>query len=222
MAFDGNGVPKKEDFATDKFRQGCNAGEMSGCLKLSLAYGTGRGVPKDLDQSYTLADGACTAGVAAGCIQTALDKIAGQGVPKDVKAGIAQLDGTCARKDGVVACQSLVGLYKAGLGADIPADPGRSREYESKACDHGAMDSCARVRHNKELETVDADGLRANAKFQAECDKGDPVGCSLLGEDLIVGRGIPMDRERGAALLKKTCASGGARACQKIVELGVQ
>jgi serine/threonine-protein kinase len=221
MQFEGNGVPKSEDLGTAFFLRGCEAGDASGCLNLSLAYGSGRGVPRDPTRAFAFADRACTAGNRAGCVQTALAKVSGSGVAKDVKGGISQLDGMCTKRE-VTACESLAKLYTVGIGADLPADPLRVRDYSKRACDVGSKSYCGADRLLGKTDSVQTTALQANGLFQTRCDGGNLVACGLLGEDLVVGTGTSADRDRGVALLKKACGGGVDRACKKLGENGGQ
>src|ERR1700691_6093704 len=58
---------------------------------------------------------------------------------------------------------------------------------------------------DKLVGKVDSAGntaARGNALFQSKCDAGDAMACGLLGENLLAGIGIGVDRERGMTLLK--------------------
>jgi serine/threonine-protein kinase len=221
MEFEGNGVPKNEQLGTAFFLRGCEAGDALGCLNLSVAYGSGRGVPKDPAQAFAFADRACTAGNRSGCVRTALAKVSGSGVTKDVQGGIAQLDGMCIRRE-VTACESLAKIYTTGMGADVPADPLRFREYSKRACDLGSKASCGADRLLGKIDSVETTALQTNGLYQTKCDGGNLLACSLLGENLVAGTGTSVDRDRGLALLKKACAGGVERACRKLGETGGQ
>jgi serine/threonine-protein kinase len=221
MHFEGNGVPKNESLGARFFLRGCEAGEPMGCFNVSVAYGEGGGVPKDAAQSFAFADRACTKGARAGCVRTALAKIAGEGVAKDVKAGLAQLDALCARHESV-GCETLAKLYTSGVGADVPADALRVREYAKKACDLGSQRYCAQDQLLSKVDTTESTAAQANAQFQTKCDAGNLAACGSLGESLLTGNGTSVDRAKGTALLEKACEGGVEGACKKLGEGGTR
>jgi uncharacterized protein len=152
-----------------------------------------------------------------GCVRVALAMITGAGVTKDVKGGIAKLDTLCASR-GVLACENLAQLYTSGEGADVQADPLLRQQYAKKACAAGSKTSCDVDKLVGKVDSARNTLARGNALFQAKCDAGDALACGLLGEDLLAGIGIGVDRERGITLLKKACDGGVDRACKKLLE----
>jgi TPR repeat protein len=144
-------------------------------------------------------------------------RITGDGVGKDVKAGIEQLDSLCTRGEPT-GCESLAGLYAKGNGADVPADPLRTREYAKKACDLGAKGSCAVDRLLGTIDNGDTAAGQVNALLQLKCDGGDFTACGMLGEDLLGGLGANVDRVKGTALLDRACKGGFERACKRLAK----
>jgi TPR repeat protein len=51
-----------------------------------------------------------------------------------------------------------------------------------------------------------------------QCDEGDLFACGMLGEDLVEGKGVGVDRARGIALLEKACAGKQELACTKLAQ----
>ena len=49
-----------------------------------------------------------------------------------------------------------------------------------------------------------------------KCDKGSLFECGLLGEDLIAGIGVSVDRAWGMELLERACAGKVERACERL------
>jgi hypothetical protein len=211
----GDGVPKNESLGARFFLRGCEAGAAEGCLNVSLAYGGGQGVPKDLEFAY--AQRACTGGAAGACARVERARIAGDGVAKDVKGGLAQLDGMCARRDAA-ACESLAKLYGNGMGPDVVADPLRVREYAKKACDLGSTVGCQLTHFAGIVDKGESSGASDNGRLQTQCDGGYAVACGMLGENLLDGRGVSVDRAKGTALLKRACEGGFDRACKRLGE----
>ncbi len=218
MLFDGDGVPKDEAQSVRFFSQGCEGGAPAGCLNLSAAYSEGRGVPKDPAQAFAYAERACSGGARLGCVQIAKAKLIGDGVTKDLKGGLTELDALCKQGEPA-ACGKIISLYATGLGTDIPADTVRTQAAVTKACNAGSDIAC---KLQVLLAAVDATAIRmaeANALFQAKCDKGDLVGCAMLGKDLVHGIGAGVDRVKGVALLQRACAGKVAEACEELVAI---
>jgi len=108
--------------------------------------------------------------------------------------------------------------YTRGAGSDVQADPLLRQRYAKTVCAPGSKTYCE---VDKLLGTLDSSGntaARGNAQFQSKCDAGNALACELLGEDLLGGIGIGVDRERGITLLKKACDGGVDRACKKLAE----
>jgi eukaryotic-like serine/threonine-protein kinase len=220
MHYGGNGVERNELLGAQFFLKGCQAGDAQGCLNVSIAYAEGRGkVTKDPGQAFVYAERACAAGALVGCVRAELARIAGDGVSKDVKSGLAQLDALCTRREPT-ACEDLAQMYTHGLGTDAPADQLRVRDYRKKACDAGLKQSCDAAQLASKTDSANSSDARGNAGFQTKCDAGDPVGCGMLGENLLAGNGTSVDRVKGVALLKKACGGGFERACKKLGEVG--
>jgi len=45
-------------------------------------------------------------------------------------------------------------------------------------------------------------------------------GCAEWGEDLVVGRGVKVNRPQGVELMKGACAAGEAWACSRLKDHG--
>ena len=58
------------------------------------------------------------------------------------------------------------------------------------------------------IDKTESQSARGNALFEAPCDAGKLMSCSLLGEILVAGIGVPVDRPRGLALLHEACDGG--------------
>jgi TPR repeat protein len=181
---------------------GCAGGATAECEAACAAHSSGRGLKER-------------------CVQTALSKIAGNGVTKDVKGGLGQLDALCTKRE-VSACEALQSLYTRGYGADIPADPLLQQQYAKKACDLGSTTACGTEKLLANVGAAKESMSVFNQKFQTACDNGDMSACGMLGEDLIAGIGISVDREKGVALLKKACAGQFDRSCKKLAAIGAQ
>jgi TPR repeat protein len=217
MHYQGEGVEKNAELGVKFLSRGCEAGDAKGCLAVSTAYRDGVGLGKNPDRAFTFADRACTMGSPEGCVRVALAMITGAGVTKDVKGGLAKLDTLCASR-GMLACETLARLYTSGAGADVQADPLLRQQYAKKACALGSKTSCDVDKLVGKVDSAGNTAARGNALFQSKCDAGDAMACGLLGENLLAGIGIGVDRERGITLLKKACEGGVDRACKKIAE----
>jgi TPR repeat protein len=214
MHYNGDGVEKKESSAMPFFLKGCEGNNANGCFNLSIAYSEGRdGIPKDNDQAIKFATSACGLGSTDGCVRAAVLKIQGG----DAKGGLAQLDARCNQKS-VGACEMLAALYHDGSGANVPADTVRFREYAQKACDQHSKKYCDALQLQGSQDSMQAAAARANAGYEATCAAGTGVNnamaCAFLGENLLKGNGVSLDREKGMAMLRKACAEGYAPACK--------
>jgi serine/threonine-protein kinase len=218
MHYQGEGVGKNPELGVKFLSRGCEGGDAKGCLAVSAAYRDGVGIGKNADRAFSLADRACTMGSREGCIRVVLAKISGAGVAKDVKGGLDQLDTMCTKRE-VLACETLAQLYALGAGSDVQADPLLRQQYARKACALGSKRNCGVDHLLGAVDSARSMDARGNAQFQSKCDAGDLLGCELLGEDLVRGIGIGVDRERGIALLKKACDGGVDRACKKLAEV---
>jgi len=215
MHYEGKGLPKNESAGARLFFQGCQAGEPLGCLSASVAYGEGRGVPRDLDQSFSYAERACAGGAAGGCVRVAKAKVLGEGVTKDVKGGLAELDGLCTGGEAP-ACRTLGSFYVKGVGSDVPADPVRTREYERRGCNLGSKEACADDAFLAAVDRGETPGGQLIEMLVKRCDEGRLFECGLLGEDLIDGNGMGVDRGRGMGLLERACEGKVERACGRL------
>jgi TPR repeat protein len=92
------------------------------------------------------------------------------------------------------------------------------REYGKKACDLGSKRSCAADKVLAEIDNGGTTVAEANVRYQKQCDEGIAVGCGLLGESLLRGDGIGVDREKGKALLDRACKGGFEQACKNLAE----
>jgi len=219
MYWEGDGVPRNDRIAALDFRKGCEGGVAAACLNLSIAYGTGRGVPKDPAESVRNAVRGCTGGAPVGCVRASMAKIAGDGVPKDVQGGLGELDALCSRKEAA-ACKQLASIYVAGIAPDVPADPVRVRDYGEKACRLGSKESCQLVGQLAKGDTLEARAGQSNEIAETRCNAGDLMMCTLLGENLLAGRGAGVDRARGIALLERACRGRVERACRELGDGG--
>jgi serine/threonine-protein kinase len=219
MLFDGEGVLKDEATAVHLFFQGCEGGAPAGCVNVSEAYATGRGVPKDPAQSVAFAERACAGGAGAGCVRVATARLTGTGVTKDVKGGLTQLDALC-RQGEELACQKIISLYAKGLGTDIPAESLHAQVAATKECSVGSETACKVQVLLATLDSTAVHAAQVNALFQGRCDKGDLVGCAMLGADLVDGNGTPVDQVKGTELLRRACAGHVVEACAKLGTIG--
>jgi hypothetical protein len=214
MHFEGKGLPKDVATGAIWFFRACEGGAALGCFNASIAYGEGKGAAKDPKQSFAYAERACKGGMVLGCIRVETARIHGEGVPKDVQGGLERLDALCTHE--AEACESLIPIYNMGIGTDVPADPLQVRAYAKKACDLGDEKAC---HLDRLLLTVDKgrtpDG-KNNEMYATKCDAGDLLGCALLGEDLVDGRGVSVDRARGTMLLERACQGKVERACSRL------
>jgi TPR repeat protein len=105
----------------------------------------------------------------------------------------------------------------------ITKDERRAIELFQKACDGGSMSACNNlgVAWEQGQGGFVKDDKRAVELYQKACDGGDARGCANFGWRLVVGQGIPMDRDRGIGFLRRACAAGIQWGCDKLTRLRV-
>jgi hypothetical protein len=70
------------------------------------------------------------------------------------------------------------------------------------------------VRRGVQLTRTDLP--RAASLFESACASGAADGCANFAVMLVDGRGVDRDRDRGRALLQRTCDDGHARSCRNL------
>jgi serine/threonine protein kinase/TPR repeat protein len=221
MHYNGDGVEKKESLAVPWFLKGCEGKNANGCFNLSVAYSEGRdGIPTDGKQAIKFAHSACGLGSHDGCVREGMLMIQGG----DATGGLALLDTQCKQQKNTEACDKIAGLYKDGSAAGVAADPVQYREYAQKACDQHSKKWCDALLLQGDKDSLQASAARANAGYEATCAAGtaktNAMACAFLGENLLKGNGVSLDRERGMAMLRKACAEGYAPACGEVLGAG--
>jgi TPR repeat protein len=114
----------------------------------------------------------------------------------------------CDRGDAV-AC--TVAGYRFDAADGAPHDEARALDFYTKACDGRSAWGCFGAGTIRETRS---DASRAAALYGSACDHGVAKACKDLGRLLFLGRGVPRDEARAAALLRPACeASPGSGAC---------
>ncbi|MCC6622566.1 MAG: caspase family protein [Deltaproteobacteria bacterium] len=92
---------------------------------------------------------------------------------------------------------------------------------KARFCEVGHFEGCAMLAeaYTQGLGTV-ADPGRANELYASAnaiagpaCDRDQELACAILGESLVLGRGVAPDLNRGGSLLRKGCDLGSGEAC---------
>lgn len=88
------------------FKEGCEAGDPTGCRQIGIAYIEGKGLPRSTTAAAVWFERACVADDAIGCRVLGAMLVDGVGVPRDHKRGQELLTRACDRKDDE-ACRLL-------------------------------------------------------------------------------------------------------------------
>jgi TPR repeat protein len=118
----------------------------------------------------------------------------------------------CHRGDGN-ACYALA-LFVQQLHSD---EVGEEALF-LRACRLGIVSGCTnRAAYIVRVEPASDARLRCAARtFEMTCDREDPWGCTMLGELLSQGKGLPRNLDRALRVLRKGCTFGDSDpACQQ-------
>jgi hypothetical protein len=124
--------------------------------------------------------------------------------------------GDCQRGDGN-ACYALA-LLLEGLNVGQP----EQAALFLRGCRFGIVSGCTnRAAYIVRVERPDRDRLGCAARtFRMTCERSDPWGCTMLGELLSEGHGVPQDLEEALRVLRRGCTDGGdGPSCKRAKEL---
>ena len=100
----------------------------------------------------------------------------------------------------------------------MPTDGVLTRVYSKKACDLGITEQCAAQGIRKSVDESSSGATTANAKFEAQCDKGIMTSCGQLGFNLKKGYGCDPDPVKAKFFLDKACKGHVQQACEWLAE----
>jgi TPR repeat protein len=122
----------------------------------------------------------------------------------------------CQQGDGN-ACYALALLIEA----QRAIEPAQEALY-LRACRLGVVSGCTnRAAYIVRIEPPDQLRLHCAVRtFRMACDRADPWGCTMLGELLAQGHGVPQDLDEALRVLPKGCSEGERdAACKRAKEL---
>jgi tetratricopeptide (TPR) repeat protein len=120
-----------------------------------------------------------------------------------------------ARAEAVQLVDSAIGLDRSSAVVRIGAADVLMRLGEAElARTHAQV--AVRLAPNARFKTQAAEllgWLESAEQLEKRCDAGEAAACATLSAQLEVGAGVPMDKQRAAALRAKACAAGFPAAC---------
>lgn len=106
------------------------------------------------------------------------------------------------------ACDSLGTDYEKGQWG-MKKDLKKAAELHSRACKGGVGSGC------RNLGSMIPPDSRTLILFQRGCDSGDSPSCTLAGNQLDKGQGVPADPAGARSAFKRGCRLGDKKACAK-------
>jgi len=181
---------------TELMQRGCDRGDASACESLGSTLTQGRPeLPKDVTRGLLLLERACGMGRQFACSSLAMSLIREK---VDPARGMTLLERSCDR--GTIAdCQQLSFAYRGGQ-APGGKSPAKAQDYEVKACELGALGSCASAgKALVEGKGIKKDLAKAAALFVKGCPEPPPPPKFVsLAKDACVGlAGMHVDGKGG-------------------------
>jgi TPR repeat protein len=209
----GDGVPKDVFRATQLFRSGCDLGDADSCMFLAEAYRTGVGTRTDQQHAVDLYTRACSLGDPVACRSVGdLLTMGVLGTVDGQSAGVWYAKG-CEGGDAQ-AC-TAAGLWVERGDGMLPGHANGLRLFQ-QGCEGGHRRACGLLgeRYLRGADGAKKDLAAAYQWYARGCQPPeDPVACRELGAEMLVGRWVPADRERGIALLDRSCYENDGAAC---------
>jgi TPR repeat protein len=201
------------------YKQACEGGVVTGCVRLGQATERGRGTKRDLAAAAALYQTACDKKDADACALSASMYEDGKGVTAATAKAIALYTRACSAGSGL-GCTGLGTLEAMGQGT--PVDVARALTHFVKACEAGDPVGCLRVgrAYQRGLGTEVSDSkadevwARLQKDLPARCQGGAARACDVLGILQQQGLGSPAD-PMGLAKILRGCELGYARACSE-------
>ncbi|WP_394834995.1 sel1 repeat family protein [Pendulispora rubella] len=143
----------------------------------------------------------------------------GNGVAKDSAKAVGFFRAACEFGMGIT-CIKLGERYADGSDGFVQDDV-TAMDLYTLACEKGVAAAC-KIRRKVWPEDVPraeqqrrdiARAAQAAAKQKDACERRDMTACGTLGEQMILGDLIPMDKSGGERLLQRSCDGGNTLAC---------
>jgi TPR repeat protein len=207
--------------AFELYRKACTARSARGCSNLGLMLRMGRGTDRNYDEAKKAYAAACDAGYAHGC--------SGLGDMFEYQVDFAPESAEAARHyaracdlGDDVGCAALADLYRTGRG--VTADPKQAMQLYLLGCERGSGNGCvgaARMAERGAPSPIGSEELyRRGARINtAQCAKGDPYYCSLLGDAFREGKGVQQDLGRARQLYQYGCSNGMQAGCDGLEQM---
>ncbi|HTA20064.1 MAG TPA: tetratricopeptide repeat protein [Polyangia bacterium] len=212
------------------YQRACAAKSGIGCAALAFSYRMGWGTARSFDEAKRYYRMGCDMNFGPACgglgdmFETQTD-----GAPDSAEAARDYLR-ACELRDGG-GCDGAGQLYAKGRG--VVADDRRALALYDKGCDYGSALACARAGDAAAANAdpspdkqaalrarVDSTYRRGAELARASCDRGDPQGCSILGDAYRAGKGVPRDVEIARRLYRIGCDGQMGLGCAGLRALG--
>lgn len=163
----------------------------------------------------------CRLGDFEACASLANRHSAGKDVPQN-RIEAARLRRMACEGGHAGGCNDLAHQLEYGRG--VSQDPEEAVRLYVLACKQGHWLACsnAGTHHVKRDPAAAATYLRracdapCDPKLDEDCQKGRTAGCRRLGKLYQEGNGVPLDLEKGRALIQWACHEGNQEACKQL------
>ena len=116
----GAGAQAQWKSAIAHYKQGCEAGDPTGCRQIGIAYLEARGLPKSTSAAAVWFERACVADDPIACRVLGAMLVDGVGVPRDHKRGQELLTRACDRKDDEACRLMKIAADPAAADGGVP------------------------------------------------------------------------------------------------------
>ncbi len=199
------------------YQQGCDKGDVSGCVILAAVF------LGDFEEITSAVDADSTAKVASlyerscdlqhwiSCAALGDQFARGYGVPQSHERAREFYELACDHNEGL-GCLGLARGYSNGLGVEIDAT--KASHYYSLACNAGAARGCVLLGESYLYgQGVQGDPSRAASLYLQGCEGGEPLGCVRAGVSFTLGAGVQIDDVKATELFERACDQGNNLGC---------
>lgn len=186
---EGVGTSQDSSRAAEVYLKACNKEDANACLELAHMYKKGRGVQQDISYAETLYQKSIAIR-RIGCERT--DNV------KDSK--MTYLEKLSQEESYLADCFMIALHYEAGWG--VPKNYKVAGSLYMKACSggRGPKEACE----------------KGVPLYNQDCEKGNAVACTILGNMYGNGIIVPRDMEQAAQLYERACAGKDGEACYRL------